>query len=59
LALLLAADINVWIFRNGIYRSVAAWGHGSAAPVEARRWALVSLALWTAMVFAGRAIAFF
>ncbi|HKV04812.1 MAG TPA: DUF6644 family protein [Candidatus Acidoferrales bacterium] len=57
--LLLIAGVNAMVFRFGVYRSVAAWDETSAAPVNARRWASVSLFLWIALVFAGRAIAFF
>ena len=59
LALLLAAGLNALTFRNGVYRSVADWDAVPIAPVKARRWANVSLLLWVALIFAGRAIAFF
>jgi hypothetical protein len=59
LGVLLVAGLNAAIFRYGVYRSVAAWDEAAAAPVSARRWAGVSLFLWIAMVFVGRAIAFF
>jgi hypothetical protein len=59
LLLLLAAGANAFVFRFGIYRSVASWDRAAIAPPSARRWAGLSLALWIALVFAGRAIAFF
>jgi uncharacterized protein DUF6644 len=59
LGALLVAGLNAAIFRYGIYRSVAAWDEVAVAPISARRWACVSLFLWIAMVFIGRAIAFF
>jgi hypothetical protein len=59
LGVLLVAGLNAAIFRYGIYSSVAAWDEAAVAPVSARRWAGVSLFLWIAMVFVGRAIAFF
>ena len=59
LLLLLAAGANALIFRLGIYRSVASWDKEAVAPASARRWAGLSLALWVALVFAGRGIAFF
>ena len=59
LLLLLAAGVNAFVFRFGIYRSVASWDDAAIAPPSARRWAGLSLALWIALVFAGRAIAFF
>jgi uncharacterized membrane protein len=59
LALLLLVGINAWIFRFGVYRTVADWEESAVAPVPARRWAAISLTLWILIVFAGRAIAFF
>jgi hypothetical protein len=59
LLLLLAAGVNALVFRFGIYRSVASWDDVPITPLSARRWAGISLALWIALVFAGRAIAFF
>ncbi len=59
LGVLLGAGLNAAIFRYGIYRSVAVWDESVVAPPRARRWAGVSLFLWIAMVFIGRAIAFF
>lgn len=57
--ILLLAGLNAMAFHYGAYRTVAAWDNAPTAPVKARRWAGVSLFLWTALVFAGRAIAFF
>ncbi|MGA2510079.1 MAG: DUF6644 family protein [Candidatus Acidiferrales bacterium] len=57
--LLVAAGLNAMIFHFGAYRSVAAWDESATAPPGARRWAGVSLFLWIALVFAGRATAFF
>jgi len=59
LGVLLVAGLNAAIFRFGIYRSVAAWDQAAVAPASARRWAGVSLFLWIALIFAGRATAFF
>jgi hypothetical protein len=59
LGVLLVAGLNAAIFRYGIYRSVAAWDEAAVAPASARRWAGVSLFLWIALIFAGRATAFF
>lgn len=58
LALLALVGLNAWIFRYGIYRSVGEWDTSEAAPPPARRWAWISIALWIALVFAGRLIAF-
>jgi len=57
--LLLLAGLNAMAFHFGAYRTVAAWDDAPIAPVNARRWAGVSLFLWIALIFAGRAIAFF
>jgi hypothetical protein len=59
LLLLLAAGVNAFVFRFGIYRTVASWDNAAITPRSARRWAGLSLTLWIALVFAGRAIAFF
>lgn len=58
LALLILVGINAWIFHSGIYRRVAEWDTVKLAPPPARQWAWISLALWIALVFAGRLIAF-
>lgn len=57
--LLLLAGLNAMAFHNGAYRTVSAWDTAPTAPANARRWAGVSLFLWIALIFAGRAIAFF
>jgi hypothetical protein len=57
--LILLVGVNAMIFRYGVYREVAMWDAAIPTPSSARRWATVSLALWIAIVFAGRAIAFF
>jgi hypothetical protein len=59
LGVLALAGLNAVVFRFGVYRSVAAWDVASVAPPSARRWAGLSLFLWIALVFTGRAIAFF
>jgi hypothetical protein len=59
LGILLVAGLNAAIFRYGIYRSVATWDVAAVTPAGARRWASVSLLLWIALIFAGRATAFF
>lgn len=58
LVLLAAVGLNAWIFHSGVYRRVAEWGTGEIAPPPARQWAWISLAIWIALVFAGRLIAF-
>lgn len=58
LVLLVLVGLNAWIFHSGIYCRVAEWDTAVIAPHPARRWAWISIVLWIALVFAGRAIAF-
>ena len=59
LVLLLFAGLNPLIFHSTIYRSVAAWDDARVAPRQARATAILSLTLWSAIIIAGRAIAYF
>ena len=59
LGMLALAGVNAAIFRYGIYRSVAEWDDAVVTPEPARRWAGCSLGIWIALIFIGRAIAFF
>ncbi|PJF37048.1 MAG: hypothetical protein CUN49_02340 [Candidatus Thermofonsia Clade 1 bacterium] len=56
--LLAAALANVLIFHLGIYRSVARWDLNVPTPLAARLAALFSLAIWLAIIAAGRLIAY-
>ena len=56
--LLVLAGLNAWAFHRGIYRSAGEWDGETRAPNRARVAGLVSLALWTAIVVAGRMIAY-
>jgi hypothetical protein len=47
------------IFYLGAYRRIAECEEADVAPDGARRWAQFSLVLWIALIFAGRATAFF
>lgn len=58
LALIVAAGINMMVFHTFAYRSVAEWDEGRPAPVLAKVCAGLSLALWLAVVAAGRWIGF-
>jgi hypothetical protein len=58
MALLALAGVNAFIFHRTIYRDVANWDHGSAAPLGARVAGLLSLIFWIAIIAAGRAIAY-
>lgn len=55
--LLAAAGLNALIFHRTVYRDVAKWDPAKA-PARARLAGLLSLALWMAIIAAGRAIAY-
>jgi hypothetical protein len=59
LLLLLAAGANAWLFHATIYRSVAQWDTRLPTPQPARTAGALSVALWTAVIISGRAIAYF
>ncbi len=59
LLLLLLVGINALVFRLGVYRTIAEWDDAEVMPPQARLAGKISLALWTLLVLAGRAIAFF
>jgi len=58
LALIAAAGANALLFHAGVYRSVAVWETGRPAPPLARLHALLSLALWLAVICCGRLLAY-
>ena len=58
LMLLVLAGVNVWWFHNTIEPTVAAWDVGAGIPRRARLAGALSLALWAAIVIAGRMIAY-
>ena len=58
LALIAVAGVNAVLFHTGIYRSVARWGVGVTAPLQARLHALASLAIWIAVITCGRLLAY-
>jgi hypothetical protein len=59
LLLLLLAGLNPLIFHSTIYRSVATWGESADTPNRAKLAGVLSLALWSAIIVSGRAIAYF
>lgn len=59
LILLVLVGLNPLIFHFTIYKSVDQWDVASKTPGRARLAAVLSLSLWTAIVVAGRAIAYF
>jgi hypothetical protein len=59
LLLLLLAGLNPLIFHSTVYRRVATWGESAATPNIAKLAGVISLALWSAIIVSGRAIAYF
>jgi hypothetical protein len=57
--LLLLVGLNPLIFHSTIYRSVGAWDGRTVAPGRARLAAVLSLCLWSGIIVAGRAIAYY
>lgn len=58
LALLVLAAANAWAFHAIIYPRCAEWDADARTPAEARIAGLCSLALWSAIIACGRAIAY-
>lgn len=58
LGLLLVAGINVLVFHRGVYRRVQQWAEATVTPLAARASAMVSMATWTGVIFAGRFLAY-
>lgn len=56
--LLVVAGLNVWLFHSRIHRTVAEWGDDFTAPRAARMAGVVSLVVWTGVVFSGRLVAY-
>ncbi len=59
LALLTAAAVNVAFFHLVPYRSVGDWDVAGKAPGAARAGAVLSIAIWIAVITCGRLIAYF
>jgi len=57
--LLVVAGLNPLIFHRTIYRNVSPWDEAAVAPWRARLTAYLSLTLWSGIIVAGRAIAYF
>jgi hypothetical protein len=58
LVLLLIAGINAWVFHANVWRRVAHWDLDPVTPRGAKVAGWLSLALWVAIIFAGRMIAY-
>jgi len=56
--MLLLSGLNVWVFHSTVYRTVAEWDLAPVTPRAARVAGGLSLALWAAIVVAGRMIAY-
>ena len=57
--LLLLAGLNAWLFHRGAaFVNLARWDTAARPPREARVAGGVSLALWAAIIFCGRMIAY-
>ena len=56
--LLVVAGLNVWFFHSRIHRSIDSWDDHLRPPRAARVAGLVSLFVWTGVVFSGRLIAY-
>jgi hypothetical protein len=59
LVLLLLAGLNPLIFHSTVYRSAATWSESRITPVRAKLAGVFSLTLWSAIIVAGRAIAYY
>ncbi|SEE49148.1 DUF6644 family protein [Pseudomonas migulae] len=58
LCLIATAGLNATLFHVGVYRSVNRWNTAVAAPGIAKCQALLSIALWLAVVVCGRLLAY-
>ena len=58
LGLLILAMVNILIFHKGIYRKVERWDDAKTTPIAARVAAVVSILVWTGVIFAGRLLAY-
>ncbi len=56
--LLIIAGLNVWLFHSRIYHSIAEWDDDRRPPRAARIAGMVSLIMWTGVVFSGRLVAY-
>ncbi len=55
---LVLAGVNVWMFYNTVYRTMAEWDRDPVPPRRARVAAGLSLVLWAAIIMGGRLIAY-
>jgi len=58
IVLLLAAGLNIWLFHSRIHLEVEEWENDLRPPRAARIAGLVSIIVWTGVVFSGRLVAY-
>jgi hypothetical protein len=58
LVLIMAAGINAALFHLGVFRTVAAWDHGTGTPRAAKFHAAASLLIWFGVISCGRLLAY-
>ncbi|NEY33084.1 hypothetical protein GTU99_12935 [Streptomyces sp. PRKS01-65] len=58
LGLLALAGVNIAVFHRGALRGVDGWDIGVPSPVRARVAAVVSILVWSAVIAAGRLLAY-
>lgn len=56
--LIAVAGLNIVVFHTGIYRTVGTWDLGARTPLRAKAAAVVSALCWTAVIVAGRFLAY-
>jgi hypothetical protein len=56
--MLALAVLNAWVFETGIHRKIAEWDREVRTPMVAKLAGVTSLVLWSAIVIAGRMIAY-
>jgi len=59
LALLVLAALNPLVYYRTVYKRIAEWDSSPAIPLQAKIAGGISITLWTAIIAAGRAIAYF
>ena len=55
---LILAGLNAMVFHSTIDRTTAQWDTSSPPPLRARMAGILSLTLWTLVIFAGRYTAY-
>ena len=58
MTLIMTAGLNAAIFHTGVWRGVAKWDSGQAAPASARAHAALSMLLWLSVIACGRLLAY-